>query len=67
MPGKNAGIWSTNTNFRIWKREMVDYFEQVSKEKEIEPKVSVIVPVDIEAEYLEDMLRSLLDQTLKEA
>lgn len=48
-----------------WKREMVDYFEQVSKEKEIEPKVSVIVPVDIEAEYLEDMLRSLLDQTLK--
>ncbi len=49
-----------------WKREMVDYFEQVSKEKKIIPQLSIVIPVDIEAEYLENMLEKILEQTLRE-
>lgn len=49
-----------------WKREMVDYFEQVSEENPVDPVLSVIVPVDIEAEYIADMLQTLEAQSLKE-
>lgn len=49
-----------------WKREMVDYFEQVSNHKAANPRLSVIVPVDIEAEYLEETLSEILKQSLQE-
>lgn len=49
-----------------WKREMVDYFEQVTKESAMEPRLSVVVPVDINAEYIENMLEKLLSQSLRE-
>lgn len=50
----------------VWKREMVDYFEQVAQEEKIIPRLSVVIPVDVEAEYLEEALCSVLEQSLKE-
>lgn len=49
-----------------WKREMVDYFEQVSQEKKIIPRLSIIIPVDVEAEYLEETIANVLEQSLEE-
>lgn len=49
-----------------WKREMVDYFEQVSQEEKIIPRLSIIIPVDVEAEYLEETIANVLEQSLEE-
>ena len=42
-----------------WKREMVDYFEQVAQEEKIIPRLSLVIPVDIEAEYLEETIANI--------
>lgn len=49
-----------------WKREMVDYFEQVAQEEKIIPRLSLVIPVDIEAEYLEETIANILEQSLEE-
>lgn len=49
-----------------WKREMVDYFEQVSQEEKIIPRLSIVIPVDVEAEYLEETIANVLEQSLEE-
>ena len=49
-----------------WKREMMDYFEEVSQSEKIFPKLSMIIFVDTEAEYLEETLKKVLNQSLKE-
>lgn len=49
-----------------WKREMVDYFEQVAQEEKIIPRLSIVIPVDIEAEYLEETIANVLAQSLEE-
>lgn len=49
-----------------WKREMVDYFEQVAQEEKIIPRLSIVIPVDVEAEYLEETIANVLEQSLEE-
>lgn len=49
-----------------WKREMVDYFEQVAQEEKINPRLSIVIPVDVEAEYLEETIVNVLEQSLQE-
>ncbi|OUP86196.1 hypothetical protein B5F07_02580 [Lachnoclostridium sp. An169] len=61
---ENCGLLEYVYELPEWKREMVTYFTEVSHEKKQDPTLSVIVPVDVEAEYLEEMLTGLLNQKI---
>lgn len=51
--------------FPEWKREQTEYFKKMSKEEEVIPRLSVVVPVDVEAEYVKDMLKRVCSQSLE--
>lgn len=60
----NCGLFEYLYELPEWKREMVTYFSEVAHEKKQDPALSVIVPVDVEAEYLEETLTGLLNQNI---
>lgn len=72
MAGRMVDVWNScgyaeyQFDLPDWKREMMEYFRQVSEEKAVLPRLSVVMPVDIEAEYLEETIRNVLAQSLKE-